>query len=838
MPQTIDLRAKGLYTHPNPLTAPQGALLIAKNIVIDREDQHDSAPGFKLYGTEITLLAGERPNKLYNYQSRLLKQYASKLAYDSDNAGTWADLSGTYDPPSAALRIRAMEANKNFYFTTDAGVKKIDAYNATPEAAGIPKGIDISGAVGSSGSGFMSNNQQVAYRVVWGKTDANGNKVVGAPSQRTVVTNSSGSDQDVSVTFSIPSGITTDHFYQLYRSAQSGGVSTEPTDELQLIVEKNPTAGEISALSITYTDQTPDNLRGASLYTNPNQEGIAQANDQPPLAADIAFFKDSALYANTVSKHRMYLTLISIGGSVGLQNDDTIVIAGTTYTGKASETVASGFFKIETSGTAAVNIDATARSLVKVINQYTTNTSVYAYYISGYNDLPGKILIEERGLGGATYYATSSRGGAFSPTVPSSGTSYASSNETSPNRVYISKSGEPEAVPITNWLPVGSAQFAIKRIIALRDSVFILKDDGVFRITGETFSDFRVSPFDLTTVIKAEETAIAFNNQVFCLSDQGVVAISESGVTIMSRQIENDLIKLMSNQYTNFESSAWAFANESERKYGLGMVTETDDGYATQIFVYNVITNTWTNWPRSFSCGIVSTRDGKLYCGSADPNIKYIRQQRKNFDVTDYADRELDIVITGYDSSALTIDLSDTTGLVAGWTIAQLDGTVPVREAIIVSVDSATQVTVDSAENWDLGPAKGYEPISYEIKWTPIHAGNPGILKQFQDHIIIVKDAAFDALTVKYTSDQSISEESVDLVPGGIPFGLFTWPSATSNLPFAGGIPGLQSMRTYVPKEKAMCHWLNVTVSMEQALKPFSIAGMSLFAHNISPRTK
>jgi hypothetical protein len=838
MPQAIDLKAKGLYTHPNPLTVPQGGLLVADNTVIDREDTNEAARGFKLYGAALTISGSQKPNKMFNYQDRLLLQYHNKLAYDSDNAGTWTNLSGTFVAPTGAQYIRAMEANKNLYLTTSTGIRKLDAYNGTPTDAGIPKAIDIEGAT-TGGSGFLSNNQQVAYRVLWGITDANGNKIVGAPSQRDIVNNATGGTRDINVTFTVPAGITTSHFYQVFRSGESGGVAVEPSDELQLVVEKNPSSGEVSAKSVTYLDQTPDNLRGAALYSNPNQEGINQSNNQPPLAKDIAFFKDSAFYLNTVSKHRMYITLIAIGGSVGLANDDTITIAGVTYTGKASEDVGSDEFLVYAGGTASQNIDTTAKSLIKVINQSTSTTDVYAYYLTGYNDLPGQILIEERSLGGSIFYAISDAGAAFSPTIPASGTSYASTNESLPNRVFISKTNEPEAVPILNFLDVGSARQPIRRGIALRDSLFILKDDGIFRITGETFADFRVSLFDSTTKIMADETAVAFNNQVFCLSDQGVVAISEAGVAIMSRQIENTLIKLMTSQYTNFASTAWAFAYESERKYGLGIITETDDTYTTQIFVYNVITSSWTRWPRPFSCGVVSDRDGKLYCGSADSDIKYVREERKLYDVTDYADRELDLVILSSDSSAKTIEIADTTGLVAGWTVAQFNGTIPVRESVIVSVDDSTHVTVDSAENWSIGVAKGYEPIQYTLTWAPIHGGNPALIKQFQDHVIIFKGAQFDSFTFKYTSDFSVTEEEVDLVPIGIPYGLFTWPGPTTAvLPWGGNNPGLQPIRTYVPKEKAMAHWLNITASLKQALKQFSIVGMSLFTHDMSSRMK
>ncbi|TXG85836.1 MAG: hypothetical protein E6R13_01610 [Spirochaetes bacterium] len=156
----------------------------------------------------------------------------------------------------------------------------------------------------------MADNTQVAYRVVWGRKDLNSNLILGAPSQRSVISNSSGGTRDVSLTITIPSTITASDFVQVYRSGQSATSSTEPNDEMYLVYEKNPTAGEITARSMTFTDSTPDSLVGVTLYTSASQEGLLQANEMPPLAKDVAFFKGCLFYANTVSKQRLTLTLL------------------------------------------------------------------------------------------------------------------------------------------------------------------------------------------------------------------------------------------------------------------------------------------------------------------------------------------------------------------------------------------------------------------------------------------------------------------------------------------------------------------------------------------------
>lgn len=827
--QLLELKAKGIYTHPNPLDLPPGAMLACSNMVIDREGVVETRRGIKRYGTALTLSAGQRPNKLFEFKDKALLHYGTTLAYDSDDAGTWTNYSGTYSPPTSAARIRAVRSNSNFYFTTNAGIKKLDAYNGTVGSAGGLKALD--GTASTTGaSGFQTNNTQVAYRIVIGIQDANQNKILGAPSQRIIMINSSGGTRDGSLVFALPSGITTTHFFQIYRSAMSSGVAVEPNDELQLIVERNPTGGEVSGLSVTYTDSTPESLRGATLYTCPSQEGIAQANEPPPLARDVAFYKNHVLFLNTITKHRLNITLISVGGS-GFVVNDTITIAGTVYTGKGTETASSGEFKVTTGGTASENIDATARSLISVINRYATNTLVYAYYLSGYNDLPGQILIEERGIGGSAFVAISSRGSAFSPTIPSAGTTYTSSNETKKNRLYISKQQQPEAVPLLNYIDIGSADADGLRVIALRDSAFILKEDGIYRMTGESISDFRVALFDNTTTLVAEDTAVAFNNQVFCFADQGVVAISDAGVQIMSRQIEADLLQLAT--ITNFSTIAWACAYESDRKYILALPSASTDTYPTILYVYNAITSTWTTWDRSMSCGLVISRDNKLYMGSALSTSKYVYQERKTYGITDNADEEVAITIVS--SAGTTITVASTTGLSVGWQVAQFSGSTLQRSSKITSITDATHLVVDDNLTWAAGAATVYAPIEEEVTYAPVHGGNPGIMKHFNYFSAMFSNAEFDELTMTFTSDLSVSESSVMLQPQREgPWGLFPW----GQVAWGGAQARLQPIPTLVPLEKSRCQWLNISLSHSQALSKFALTGISLWFEMMSARRR
>jgi hypothetical protein len=131
-----------------------------------------------------------------------------------------------------------------------------------------------------------------------------------------------GTSANVELTFSVPYGVTSDlYFYEVYRTAittVSAGVSLtdlDPGEEFQKVYESGVTQAELTAGEVTVEDITPDTFRegGAYLYTNPvTGEGILQANETPPIAKDIALFKNSVFYANTKEKHRKQINLLSV----------------------------------------------------------------------------------------------------------------------------------------------------------------------------------------------------------------------------------------------------------------------------------------------------------------------------------------------------------------------------------------------------------------------------------------------------------------------------------------------------------------------------------------------
>lgn len=821
--------------------------------------------------------------------------------------------------------------------------------------------------------------------------------------------------QTVDLTFTIPQQVNTAYFYQIYRTAlttSSGAVvlsSLDPGDEEQLVLEDNPSSVDLSNGYITVNDITPDSFRGAYLYTNPNTgDGIAQANEVPPLATDMALFKGYTFYTNTQTKQRLNLSLLSVLNLVADVSTITITDGTTTdtYTFSATEDIANKKILISSAATPAQQVDETSRSIERVINR-NSGDIIYTYYLSGPNDVPGLLLLEARNLGQSKFYITANSQATADEFSPSLGTTSsisaisvanpthvtstahglttgnqiiisgtnstpsidgiktvtvldantftvpvnvtilgnrggwelitnatASDNEIAPNRIYFSKIQEPEAVPLLNYLEVGPKDKQILRVVALRDNLFILKEEAVYRLSG-LVEPFTVSLFDSSTNLKAPDSAVVLNNLIYCFTSQGIATVSDTGVSIISRPIEDKLIKLASSEYTNFTTATFGMSYESDRSYYLWTVSTSSDIFATQCFRYNTFTNTWVEGDKGARCGLVNDADDKAYIGPTDTN--FIEQERKMFDRTDFADREISTTINNGSISGTTIilptvtnvnvgdvlvqnqyltikkfnqlltkldadtvltdgnyfsTLGTTTGVVLNTSlddvitkIANDAGRVAVsghtsvgtytalsptstdfqaiqttfnslitllnndagvgfsnylssngttmQETIIEGVNSNTNtITTQYAFPFIDGPALVYNHISCEVEWIPQSFQDVSMTKQVSESTVIFEDLSFTSATVSFASDLSPEFESIDFLGNGNgAYGL----SVYGNGIYGGSGSGVP-FRTYIPREKARCRYMNVLFDHSVAREIFSLYGISLTYTPMSAR--
>lgn len=434
-----------------------------------------------------------------------------------------------------------------------------------------------------------------------------------------------------------------------------------------------------------------------------------------------------------------------------------------------------------TNSSVAAQLRNTAKGLVKAINR-DASSLVYARYISAITDTPGKIALQAKGFGGAVFLRANSAaaGGAFAPVLPSSfaaGTQVFSRNDLRPNSCFFSKLSEPEAAPISNEFLAGPQNEAILRIVALRDSVIYITEGGIYRGTGDGPFNFTITALDRTVKCIAADSVALLNNQVFLLSNQGVCAVSESSVQILSRKIENIFEPIVGASNIAAQTSAMAY--ESDRSYRISTL-EPNVTSKNKTFLYNVLNDSWTESDKLFDAGIVGPADTQYVITS-----NKILKGRKSGNRLDYSDQNFTVTITSVAASKLSALI------VSNSTVPQI-GDIIVKNNIFSRIKTVTgsspnytvtfyrQTNVLAAETPFL-----YKAYSSSVKFAPFHAGEVGRSKQFSQFQIHTRSSQITRLRVLFAGYiYGPSEEvmwTADSVAGSLggwgelPWGFFPW---------------------------------------------------------------
>lgn len=655
----------------------------------------------------------------------------------------------------------------------------------------------------------------------------------------------SGGTANVNVNFLMPKGVQINWIYQVYRSLESNDFLLDPnavpSANLFLTFQGNVNSTDISNGYISFTDITPDNLLGTELYDDPDQQGSAQDNWSPPLAQDIAVYKNYTFYSNTRTVQTLQNeSLIASGPPNGIQVGDTLTFTDSgssstfTLTGDSVETPSTGHFQVFSTGDPALDITNTAQSMLRVLNQYSANDFIVGYYLSSFTQTPGQLLFQKLTLDQPYFYVNSSRSTCFSPSIPTSGNLIQSTNDVSPNRLYYSKFLQPDAVPLLNSYDIGSAVEPIDRILPLRDGLMILKQDGIYRLSG-TAPPFTVELIDNSCKSISPNSADILNNTVYFLSDIGVVSCSEQGVNIISRPIENLLLANTSPQlFPNLQEVSFGTAYNSDKRYILALPNSGTDILSSKQYVYNYVTQQWTSWSKPMSSGIVNAKDGKLYLGNQLVNSHYnVLQERKNFTAGDLADESYTVSITAINGLNLTVvDASNTQ---VGGTIQQILDTGPVNTSVITAVDTVNNIitVADLISLWATGDATVYTPIPVIFTTVQLDCNNAGILKHISDISFIFSVTQFPSITVNYqsdlTSDVVIAPITVINTQG---WGEFAWGAG----PWGGGTSAQKRLRSLVPRSISRCNWLLISLSNNLCFADFGLSGTSITFNPLGSR--
>lgn len=304
--------------------------------------------------------------------------------------------------PTGTFTIATVPSTTTFTYAETAA-------NATSASSST---LAVAQFVGSNG--FITTNEQVAYRACLVEYDANGIEHVGMVSARSEVINAApfigtGTNKNIqgailfpASAYSLSGGLVQKTKFQIYRSKKG---TAAPGDELGLVFERYLTDTERAQGFAWWTDITPDTLRGRSCYTNEGQEGLDNNNLPPPASKTMALWNDRTAVANVYGPSTIESQLLSTDSSSGgLASGDTFIIDGSgfgtnTYTASDTNVNSATKFLRSSGGTASQDVKQTVHALIDTINwgfgaSTTTPMSVfYGGYLSVANDFPGRFFI-------------------------------------------------------------------------------------------------------------------------------------------------------------------------------------------------------------------------------------------------------------------------------------------------------------------------------------------------------------------------------------------------------------------------------------------------------------
>ena len=927
--------ATGLHVQSNSYTVPDGSFELAENVVFSKDNIISKRRGF---GALTPAFAVINPTGLVEYLGFLFVVQNNLISKIDTTTGALTDLSGAINISTNA-KPRIARANGNLYIATADGIRKIESSTATVLQAGIPRGLDLDISTDPTvHTGILSANYAVGYRILFGRLDANSNKVVGAPGEISTRTNpfingaipATASNSGVAITvtytahglnigdvvtiancngtgiapngnwliagitantfifnattapttitacdfgvprtplleFTLPPEIGTQHFYQIYRTTQVPGATSPVSDDGALIYEANVTSAQVANKYISFTDNVAELFKDGYLYTNSSQQGIAKANFRPPSATDIAVFKNCLFFANTQTYHSLSLGLKDVQTATMTTGDyvevtqagntrryianttgPTAGFAGTstlaTWNYGYADTNGYFYFYLTNSTTTSVStsITKTAKSLCKAINRDATSP-VYGYYSSSADAVPGQFTLDSRTLSGTAFSLRASTtvvGNAFSPVFPTSfGTTATSSNSIQQNAVRFSKPSEPEAAPLPFQLLIGAKTSAILRIVPLRDAMLVIKTDGIYIIRGDSPSNFSASLLDSTIICVAPNSVQVLNNNVFFLSNQGIVSASDSGAQVISRSIEPLLTSIIGKSTIAIETNAVAY--ESERLYLLSTLNPNSTT-ASVVYCFNTVTNAFSTWTNTFKDALVNASDDRLYLVS---NVTLdITKERKLQNKLDYCDLSFAGLSGVTTTGTFTAQLAFPSGSPSVSDVIYDNVIGTINPILSISTASGTPVyTFKNPISWSTGSAlQLYKPIRSAVKTAPLTVGDVGKFKHFSEFTCTFRNRSASALTFNFANDSALSSIDTNWLQNAtVQTGWgFNWGSlwGGDNIDSVLTTQGNQQARTYIPLEAARGTYIQASIVHSVAAENLEIQSLSYTVRPYSNR--
>jgi hypothetical protein len=343
------------------------------------------------------------------------------------------------------------------------------------------------------------------------------------------------------------------------------------------------------------------------------------------------------------------------------------------FTARNAPALANEFQIVTAYASANNDLEGTAHQLARAIN-LNTSCTCNAYYITNSGQPPATIFCVAKTTAGLTLACSRA-----SITRPDLNAVVTAGGDEHPNYLAFSKPLRADAVPPQNYLAVGPGDNRIHRIMPLRDRLVVFTDYGIYQVTGSTFADFAVAPFDLTFRIIAPDAVAACDDKLYAWCREGFVSVDDGGVSVISTPIEPLLEDIYGTP--GLESLFYcAFALAYHRRHRVIFYYPAKT-YAAEVVMgcakwlcFDTRTQVWTTGSIDATvggnldqrrCGAVRWSDDRLALGSwaASGTDGYMMFERSAGNINDYQDTDSSGATAAYGCTvAFNYMTPDTTG--------------------------------------------------------------------------------------------------------------------------------------------------------------------------------
>lgn len=303
-------------------------------------------------------------------------------------------------------------------------------------------------------------------------------------------------------------------------------------------------------------------------------------------------------------------------------------------------------------------------SLAMAVNYYASQNRTWQRRASIFGDVnwdqiavsdwAATIVFEELGVGGAGFDVLVSRPTAFNLTDRT----LSSSNDDRQNRLYWSALDEPEAVPVANFLDLGSASAPILQLAPLTDALLVFKTDGVWRLTGSGPSAWTAECLDQETRLLRPECVAVTGDAAFIWAQSGFLRVTMAGVeSISANTIDVEL--RAASQYIYDDPAfhgAFVAAWRARQLVLFGVPGDINTPNATRrIYALSLVTQSISEWPLTWGPVCESKLDNLYY--TRIPEVTPFYEVRQAVDLPRGYDRNFAL--------ASIVSLSGTTLVIA-----------------------------------------------------------------------------------------------------------------------------------------------------------------------------